>query len=40
LEKLNSSSRFVEYCDRLSWRYFGKAISNLFCCGFESAIAL
>jgi hypothetical protein len=40
LEKLSRSLWFVEYCDRLSWEYFGKAIANLFCCGFKSAIAL
>jgi hypothetical protein len=35
LEKLNGGSRFMEYCDRLFWGYFEKAIS-----GFKSAIAL
>jgi hypothetical protein len=31
--------KFIEYCDRLFWGYFGKAIANLFCFGFERAIA-
>jgi hypothetical protein len=27
--------RFVGYCDRLFWGYFGKAIANLFALGLK-----